>query len=180
MIDPITIGLAFTAAEQAVAGIKRAIALGKEVHEIVGDLTSFFKHRGEIQSASIEVQKKAEDPNSDQDLMMLSLDIAMKEKQLRQHEEDLKNMFIYELDQSDVWFRAEKIRQDMMLKHQDAIKAQKEKEREERLQAKLARARKQKERAEMMYNLEIIAGVVIGAAIVIVATYLGWQFLSQY
>ena len=34
MIDPITIGIAFTAAQQSVNYIKKAIALGKDVNSL--------------------------------------------------------------------------------------------------------------------------------------------------
>ena len=34
MIDPITLGIAFTAAQQSVGYIKKAIALGKDVNSL--------------------------------------------------------------------------------------------------------------------------------------------------
>ena len=43
VMDPITIGLAFTAAQTAVSQIKQAIALGKDVHGLVGQFSKFFE-----------------------------------------------------------------------------------------------------------------------------------------
>jgi hypothetical protein len=39
-VDPITIGLAFTAAQSAVGYIKQAIALGKDVHSLSGQFSN--------------------------------------------------------------------------------------------------------------------------------------------
>ena len=42
-MDPITIGLAFSAAQSAVGYIKQAIALGKDVNGLVGQFSKFFE-----------------------------------------------------------------------------------------------------------------------------------------
>jgi hypothetical protein len=43
MIDPITLGIAFTAAQQSVSYIKKAIALGKDVNSLYDSLPSSLK-----------------------------------------------------------------------------------------------------------------------------------------
>ena len=42
-MDPITIGLAFTAAQSAVGYIKQAIALGKDINSLSGQFSKFFE-----------------------------------------------------------------------------------------------------------------------------------------
>ena len=42
-MDPITIGLAFAAAQSAVGHIKQAVALGKDINSLVGQFSKFFE-----------------------------------------------------------------------------------------------------------------------------------------
>ena len=42
-MDPITIGLAFSAAQSAVGYIKQAIALGKDINSLSGQFSKFFE-----------------------------------------------------------------------------------------------------------------------------------------
>ena len=50
-MDPITIGLAFTAAQTAVSHIKKAIALGKDINGLVGEFSKFFDSADSIHRA---------------------------------------------------------------------------------------------------------------------------------
>ena len=43
-MDPITLGLAFTAAQQSVGYIKKAIALGKDINSLYGQFAKFFEN----------------------------------------------------------------------------------------------------------------------------------------
>ena len=56
MIDPITLGIAFTAAQQSVGYIKKAIALGKDVNSLYGQFAKFFENSDTIHSANITAQ----------------------------------------------------------------------------------------------------------------------------
>ena len=56
MIDPITIGLAFTAAQQSVGYIKKAIALGKDVNSLYGQFAKFFENSDTIHGANVAAQ----------------------------------------------------------------------------------------------------------------------------
>jgi len=58
-MDPITIGLAFSAAQTAVSHIKQAIALGKDVNSLVGQFSKFFESSDAIHRARTKVQTKA-------------------------------------------------------------------------------------------------------------------------
>ena len=110
MIDPITIGIAFTAAQQSVGYIKKAIALGKDVNSLYGQFAKFFENSDKIHSASIEVQNSKK-ILTDGQIRAMSIQIAMQSKALRDAEKELKEMLIYS-GNSDVWdeMMAERVR----------------------------------------------------------------------
>lgn len=110
MIDPITIGLAFTAAQQSVNYIKKAIALGKDVNSLYGQFAKFFENSDTIHSANIKAQT-SKNILTDGQIRALSIQIAMQSKALRDAEKDLKEMLIYS-GNKDVWdeMMAERVR----------------------------------------------------------------------
>ena len=110
MLDPVTIGIAFTAAQQSVGYIKKAIALGKDVNSLYGQFARFFENSDKIHSASIEVQNSKK-ILTDGQIRALSIQIAMQSKALRDAEKELKEMLIYS-GNSDVWdeMMAERVR----------------------------------------------------------------------
>ena len=110
MIDPITIGLAFTAAQQSVGYIKKAIALGKDVNSLYGQFAKFFENSDKIHAASIEAQTSKK-ILTDGQIRALSIQIAMQSKALRDAEKDLREMLIYS-GNKDVWdqMMAERVR----------------------------------------------------------------------
>ena len=56
MIDPITLGIAFTGAQQSVGYIKKAIALGKDVNSLYGQFAKFFENSDAIHGANVAAQ----------------------------------------------------------------------------------------------------------------------------
>jgi hypothetical protein len=110
MIDPITIGLAFTAAQQSVGYIKKAIALGKDVNSLYGQFARFFENSDAIHSANITAQT-SNSILTDGQIRSMSIQIAMQSKALRDAEKDLKEMLIYS-GNGDVWdqMMAERVR----------------------------------------------------------------------
>ena len=110
MIDPITIGLAFTAAQQSVGYIKKAIALGKDVNSLYGQFAKFFENSDKIHAASVEAQTSKK-ILTDGQIRALSVQIAMQSKALRDAEKDLREMLIYS-GNKDVWdqMMAERVR----------------------------------------------------------------------
>lgn len=109
-MDPITLGLAFTAAQQSVGYIKKAIALGKDVNSLYGQFAKFFENSDTIHQANIKVQtdKKI---LTDGEIRSMSIQIAMQSKALRDAEKDLKELLIYS-GNKDVWdqMMAERVR----------------------------------------------------------------------
>ena len=110
MIDPITLGIAFTAAQQSVGYIKKAIALGKDVNSLYGQFAKFFENSDTIHSANITAQN-SKNILTDGQIRALSIQIAMQSKALRDAEKELKEMLIWS-GNKDVWdeMMAERVR----------------------------------------------------------------------
>lgn len=110
MIDPVTIGLAFTAAQQSVGYIKKAISLGKDVNSLYGQFARFFENSDTIHQANITVQT-SKAILTDGQIRALSIQIAMQSKALRDAEKQLKELLIYS-GNKDVWdqMMAERVR----------------------------------------------------------------------
>ena len=110
MIDPITLGIAFTAAQQSVGYIKKAIALGKDLNSLYGQFAKFFENSDKIHGANVEAQNSKK-ILTDGQIRALSIQIAMQSKALRDAEKDLKEMLIYS-GNSEVWdqMMAERVR----------------------------------------------------------------------
>ena len=110
MFDPITIGIAFTAAQQSVSYIKKAIALGKDVNSLYGQFAKFFENSDAIHSAEIKLRSESK-ILTDGQIRALSIQIAMQSKALRDAEKQLKELLIYS-GNSDVWdqMMAERVR----------------------------------------------------------------------
>jgi hypothetical protein len=110
MIDPVTIGIAFTAAQHSVNYIKKAIALGKDVNSLYGQFAKFFENSDTIHSANSEVQNSKK-ILTDGQIRSMSIQIAMQSKTLRDAEKQLKELLIYS-GNKDVWdeMMAERVR----------------------------------------------------------------------
>jgi hypothetical protein len=110
MLDPITLGIAFTAAQQSVGYIKKAIALGKDVNSLYGQFAKFFENSDTIHSASIEAQTSKK-ILTDGQIRAMSVQIAMQSKALRDAEKQLKELLIWS-GNKDVWdeMMAERVR----------------------------------------------------------------------
>jgi hypothetical protein len=110
MIDPITLGIAFTAAQQSVGYIKKAIALGKDVNSLYGQFAKFFENSDKVHAASVEAQTSKK-ILTDGQIRAMSVQIAMQSKALRDAEKELKEMLIWS-GNKDVWdeMMAERVR----------------------------------------------------------------------
>jgi hypothetical protein len=109
-MDPITIGLAFTAAQHSVNYIKKAIQLGKDVNSLYGQFAKIFENSDTIHSANIKAQN-SKNILTDGQIRALSIQIAMQSKALRDAEKELKELLIYS-GNKDVWdeMMAERVR----------------------------------------------------------------------
>lgn len=108
MIDPVSIGIAFTVAQKSVGYIKQAIALGKDVNSLYGQFARFFENSDTVHSTSTKIQSGE---LTDGQIRSLSIQIAMQSKALRDAEKELKELLIY-TGNKDVWdeMMAERVR----------------------------------------------------------------------
>jgi len=160
-MDPITIGLAFTAAQSAIGHIKQAIALGKDVNSIIGQVGHFFEAADQVHMASIKAKHGAMG-QTDAQLGRQALEFAMRSNQLREDERALKDMIYWQLGKPEIW-------QEMIAERTRLIK---EKRAGEEAVAKAKQAHKEKMAKMFMLSLYIIAG----AAIVFSVIMMGVQF----
>ena len=110
MIDPVTIGIAFTAAQSAIGGIKKAMALGKDINGLYGQFSAFFENCDKVHVANVKLQNSSSIFTEGQ-IRSMSLQTAMHSKALRDSEKDLKEMLIWS-GNKDVWdhMQAERVR----------------------------------------------------------------------
>jgi hypothetical protein len=126
-MDPITIGLAFTAAQSAVSHIKQAIALGKDINSLVGQFGKFFESADAIHRARTKEKLKASRlGKTDAELGREALEIAMHSDALRQAERELKDMIVWNLGKPEVWENMIKERTRLFKERAEAERAEEE------------------------------------------------------
>jgi hypothetical protein len=137
VIDPIT---AFATAQAAVAGIQKAIKLGKDINQLVGEFGKFFDARDVVQKAANDNAKKGQSDTGK------AMEIVMQANALREAEEQLKHQLIYG-GYPELW--------EQMLKERMKIKQAREKAERE---AKIAQRKLVKER---IFYAQIIGGTLV-------------------
>jgi plasmid maintenance system antidote protein VapI len=138
MIDPIT---AFATAQAAVAGIQKAIKLGKDINGLVGEFGKFFDARDVVQKAANDNAKSGKSDTG------RAMEIVMQANALREAEEALKHQLVYG-GYPELW--------EMMLKERMKIKQAREKtERAARIERKRVVAQR------------LLMAQIVGAAITV-------------
>ena len=163
-MDPITIGLAFTAAQSAIGHIKQAIALGKDVNNIIGQVGHFFEAADQVHMASIKAKHGAMG-QTDAQLGRQALEFAMRSNQLREDERALKDMIYWQLGKPEIW-------QEMIAERTRLIK---EKRAGEEAMAKAKQAHKEKMAGYVMLTMYILGGALVIFSFVM----MGVQFYSM-
>lgn len=156
-MDPLTIGLAFSAAQSAVSHIKQAIALGKDVNSLVGQFSKFFESSDAIHRERTKVSAKASRlGKTDAELGHEALQIAMHSDALRQAERDLKNMIIWTLGKPEIWEQMIKERTRLFRERAEA----------ERAEEKRVLERKKKIADQLMFGMYFIGFAILLFAVV--------------
>ncbi len=141
MLDPVTIGTAFATAQAAVAGIQKAIKLGKDINGLVGEFGKFFDAKDLVQKAANDNAKSGKSDTG------RAMEIVMQANALREAEEALKHQLVYG-GYPELW--------EMMLKERMKIKQAREKaERAARIERKRVVAQR------------LLMAQVVGAAITV-------------
>ena len=94
MIDPIT---AFAAAQAAVKGIKAAIALGKDIQAVSGDMMKFFEAKDVVQKAASKPKGSFAKSDTAQ-----AFEVVMQAKMLNDAERELNNFMVMS-GNADLW-----------------------------------------------------------------------------
>lgn len=128
-MDPITIGLAFAAAQSAVSHIKQAIALGKDINSLVGQFSKFFESSDAIHRERIKIKAKGSIlGKTDAELGHEALQIAMHSDALRQAERELKDMILWQLGKPELWEHMIKERTRLFKERAEAHRAEEERQ----------------------------------------------------
>jgi len=155
-MDPITIGLAFAAAQSAVSHIKQAIALGKDINSLVGQFGKFFESSDAIHRERSKVKAKASRlGKTDAELGHEALQIAMHSDALRQAERELKDMILWQLGKPQIWEQMIAERTRLFRERAEAEQAEAERE----------LAHKKKMADQFIFGMYFLAGCVIVFAI---------------
>jgi len=112
MIDPIT---AFATAQAAVKGVKAAIALGKDIQAISGDMMKFFEAKDIVQKAASKPKTGFAGSDTAQ-----AFQIVMQAKQLADAERELNNYMVMS-GNADLW-------QQLMIERNNIIQQRKKQE----------------------------------------------------
>jgi hypothetical protein len=155
-VDPITIGLAFSAAQSAVSYIKQAVALGKDINSLAGQFSKFFESSDSIHRERTKLKAKANLlGKTDAELGHEALQLAMHSDALRQAERELKDMILWQLGKPQIWEQMIAERTRLFKARADAQRAEEERE----------LAHKKKMADQFMYGMYFIAGSAIVFAI---------------
>ena len=151
-MDPITIGLAFAAAQSGVGHIKQAIALGKDINSLVGQFSKFFESSDAIHRERSKVKAKASRlGKTDAELGHEALQIAMHSDALRQAERELKDMILWQLGKPQIWEQMIQERTRLFRERAEAEQAEAERE----------LAHKKKMADQFIFAMYFIAGSII-------------------
>lgn len=156
-MDPFT---AFAMAQAAVSGIKKAVALGKDINGLIHEFSGFYQAADAVHSASIKMKIQSI-RMSDAEIGAKALQMAMHSRALRQHEKELKDILFWS-GNADVYYEMQAERKRMMEERQaedKRIEEQKQKDREAKAQA-------------IMATLWIMAALLVLAPIISLAWYI--------
>jgi hypothetical protein len=154
-MDPITIGLAFTAAQSAVGYIKQAIALGKDINSLSGQFSKFFESSDAIHRERTKIKAKGNRlGKTDAELGHEALQIAMHSDALRQAERDLKDMILWQLGKPELW--------EQMIKERTRLFR-------ERAEAERGEEKRQLEHKKKMADMFMTAMYFLAGSIVVAA-----------
>jgi arsenate reductase-like glutaredoxin family protein len=163
MIDPVSIGIAFSVAQSSVNNIKKAIALGKDIHSLTGEFVKFFNSSDTVHTASVKLKAKNVG-KSDSELGAVALELAMNSKRLRDAEKELKELLIYS-GNGDIW-------EEMLRERTRLIKERNAAERE-------MINIKAKQREQMAEDLMLGAIFIMVVFLLYVGFKIWWQFLIR-
>lgn len=131
------IAATLAAAEAAVAGIKRAIQVGKDAKDCLGEFMSLFDAQDKIQKASTEQRAKLK-PEEQKSAMSEALEAVIAAKKVREMTEELKQYLIWS-GQAELWDEIQRER-NAVIQRRKAAELAEQRRKEEALRKKKERA----------------------------------------
>jgi len=165
----IEVAVAFAAAEAAVAGVKRAIALGKEIQECYHDIGTFFEKQAEVKSAEVIQTVAKKNPNITlSQATKQALDATFASRKLYRLEVELREMLIYNNSGETGLY-------EEMCARRDAIVAAAKEEAEEEARLERMRLREiAKMRAKRIELIQSVIAAIVGTACATAIIYGIW------
>jgi hypothetical protein len=154
MIDPIT---AFATAQAAVAGIQKAIKLGKDINGLVGEFGKFFEAKDIVQKAANDNAKTGKSDTA------RAMEIVMQANQLREAEEHLKHQLVYG-GYPELW--------EMMLRERMKIRQAREKE------ERAARIERKRVAAQRVFIAQVVGAGITGLIALVLLIFISVQILG--
>lgn len=125
----IEIAVALATAEAAVAGIKKAIQIGKDANDCLHEFLQLFEARDQVQKASTNERAKLK-PEQQRSAMGEALESVIAARKIREMERELQQYLIWS-GQGDVWDEIVHEHNAIVQKRKAAeLAAQREKERQ--------------------------------------------------
>jgi len=128
MIDPISIGLAFTAVQSVVSNIKSAINTGKDIHGIVKDIGKFLNLSSDIHKSNLDLKLQLL-KKSDQELESIAFQTAWMANQVTEHRKQLKELLIWS-GHGDIWDNMVREHTRLLKEKREMLERQEKHERE--------------------------------------------------
>jgi hypothetical protein len=167
-MEPIsTIAAVFAGAQAAVEGVKKAVALGKEIRDVYQEISVFFQAQGKIEAEAKkqEFEKAVAPIERKRSATQRALDIVFMRREMQRMETELREMLIYQFSEAGLYAE--------MCQERDRIIAEERAEQEEEqrkineaiLEEKRRLRTIQKEKQERMDAIINSAAVFVGASI---------------
>jgi hypothetical protein len=127
----IEVAVALATAQAAVEGIKKAISIGKEAHECLGEFMQLFDTQEQLNRASNE-ERKAKSDKPQQSVMSEALETVIAARKVQQMTNELREFLIWS-GQGDVWDQIQSEHNAIVQRRRAAeLAAQREAERREK------------------------------------------------
>ena len=159
-MDPFT---AYATAHSAIAGIKGAIALGKDIKSIMGEIGKFY-HASDIVHHAATKKRIESIRKSDEDINKQAFDLAWKRKELWEQEKELRS-YMFLTGNRDVW-------EDMMSERTRLAKERAEMERQ-------GEEQKQKDREAIGNTIMNALLFFAGLAVIVPFGAIVWQLTTR-
>jgi len=157
----VEIALLLAGAETAISSIKKAIQVGKDAHQCLGEFMKLFDAQDAINRASLEERSKAPEKSA----MAEAMESVMAARRVKEMMDELQQFLIYS-GQADVW-------QEIMRERNAVIQKRKAAQLELERQA----AKKRQQREDLIEICVVTAASVALGAMVLWGTYLIVKYL---